>query len=65
MKFLSTCCLALAVSFVGGNVAGCNGGNSSSSQPLQRNPTEADPKFDYKKPPKPQPTAPQHAGQRK
>ena len=64
MKFLSTCCLALAVAFVGGNVAGCNG-NSSSSKSLQSKPIEGDPKFDYKKPFKTQPAAPQHPDHRK
>jgi hypothetical protein len=56
MKFLSTCCLALAVSFVACNLAGCPG-----SQPV----VERDPEFKHKQIPKTQPPPPQHEIPRK
>jgi hypothetical protein len=60
MKLLSTFCLALAISFIGCNVAGCSGGNSSSSQGVER-----DPEFKHKQPPKTQPPPPKHESPRK
>jgi hypothetical protein len=60
MKFLSTCCLALTVSFGACNLAGCPG-----SQPHERDPVERDPEFKHKQIPKTQPPPPQHEIPRK
>jgi hypothetical protein len=65
MKFLSTCCLALTVSFGACNLAGCPGSQPHERDPVERDPVERDPEFKHKQIPKTQPPPPQHEIPRK